>query len=264
MTSASDSRVATGAGARLEPLYQQVAGRLREEILGGRFPVGSTLPTVKQLAHRFGVSQQTAREAIVRLKAAGLVSSRRRGGTRVEAIHVDQSGHVLGAIQQLLSYSDSVRLKVTGKDLVTARTDVAELLQCPPGEPWLRLTGHRRLGDDPSPRVYLEVYIHRAYPRVFEKINGRTKTIFRMFEEIYGEQIVEFRQEIRAVAINGAAARTLGVPEGSLGMRYVNRFIGETGETLEVSVNIHPLNGDDEALRRPPILPGSGTFGATE
>ena len=240
---------------RFEPLYQQVAARLREEVLSGRYAVGDTLPTVRQIAERFSVSQQTVREALARLKAAGLVSSRRRGGTRVEAVHLDKSGYVTQSIQELLAYGDSVRLKVTGKDWISARTETAELLQCTPGEHWLRVSGHRHVGDDPKPRVYLEVYINRAYPRVFEAVTGRTKVIFRMFEELYGLQIMEFRQEIRTIALTGAAAKTLGVVEGSLGMRYVNRFVGDTGEVLQVSINIHPLDEGQGAVVRPAVRP---------
>lgn len=246
-----------GDGTRLEPLYQRVATRLREDIAAGVYPVGSSLPTVKQLAGQFGVSMQTTRDALARLRVAGLVSSRRKGGTRVEAVHVDNSGHVMASIQQLLAYGESVRLQVQTKELIVARTDTAELLQCPPGEAWLKVSGYRQLGDDPRPRVFLEVFINHAYPRVFEKVTGRTKTIFRLFEDIYGAPIIEFRQEIRTVAIRGAAAKLLNVPEGTLGMRYINRFIGQSGEALEVSVNIHPLTDTSEdVLRRSVVAPG--------
>lgn len=242
--------------ARPEPLYQQVSATLREQIASGIYPVGSTLPTVKQLAESFGVSLQTARDAVARLRVAGLVSTRRKGGTRVEAVHIDGSGHVMASIQQLLAYGESVRLQVQKKELVVARTDTAELLQCTPGEAWLKVSGYRQLGDDPRPRVYLEVFINQAYPRVFDKITARTKAIFRMFEEVYGLAIVEFRQEIRTVAITGAAAALLDVPVGTLGMRYVNRFIGQAGDVVEVSVNIHPLSDTSEdMLRRSVVAP---------
>ncbi len=249
-----------GENARLEPLYQRVASRLRDDIAAGVYPVGETLPTVKQLANQFGVSLQTARDALARLRTAGLVSTRRKGGTRVEAVHVDQSGHVMASIQQLLAYGESVRLHVQAKELIVARTETAELLQCPPGQAWLKVSGYRQLGDDPRPRVFLEVFINQAYPRVFEKVTPRTKTIFRLFEEIYGATIIEFRQEIRTVAIRGAAAKLLDVPEGTLGMRYINRFIGQSGEALEISVNIHPLTDtSQDMLRRSVVAPGITT-----
>jgi GntR family transcriptional regulator len=256
------SMLAASAGAGLQPLYRQLADRLRAAIRAGDFEIGSTLPSVKALAERYGVSQQTVREALGLLKAGGLVSSRRRGGTRVEAVHVDRSGHVMQALQQVLAYGESVHLKVVSKEVIVARTDVAELLQCRPGEPWLKVTGYRHLGTDPAPRVYVEVYINHSYPLVFEKITGRTRTIFSMFEDLYGESFVEFRQEVRTVRLPDAAARTLGADDGAIGLRYVNRFIGEFGDTLEVSVNAHLL--DDPAamsLRKAAVVPGIGTAG---
>ena len=238
------------------PLYLQVAAQLRAEILAGRFPVGSNLPTVKQLAALHGVSQQTAREAVARLRNTGLVSTRRKGGTRVELQHLDPSGHVQDAIEQLLNYGDQVRLKIDAKEWFVARREMAELLNCPPGASWMLARGHRRLGDDPRPRVHVEAYINPAYPEVFETITPRTKVIFRKFEEHYGIQVGEFRQELRTVAVTGMAARTLGLEEGALAMRYVHRFFDPFGEALQVSINIHPIDENATKLvKRPTLLP---------
>jgi GntR family transcriptional regulator len=247
------ARAKAGKG---RPLYRQLAEQIRQAIRDGQFPVGSNLPSVLELAERFAVSPQTARDAVALLRSGGLVSTRRRGGTRVEATHVDRSGHVIGALEQLLAYGDSVLLKVTGKETIIARTDIAELLQCSPGEPWFRISGYRHLRDDPRPRVYLEVYVNAAYPLIFEKVTSRTKRIFSMFDEVYGEPFTEFRQELKTVALSPAAAECLRAPAGTIGLRYVNRFIGEFGETLEVSLNTHLLDDPDAiSLRRSPVVP---------
>jgi DNA-binding GntR family transcriptional regulator len=250
------------AGAALQPLYRQFAETLRNAIRAGDYPVGDTLPSVRELADAHGLSQQTVRDALGLLRSGGLVSTRRRGGTRVEPNHVDRSGHVLQALDQLLAYGDSVRLEVTRKEVVIARTEVAELLQCAPGQAWLKVSGYRHLRGDPRARVALEVYINSAYPRVFEKISGRTKTIFSMFQSLYGETFVEFRQEVRTIRLPPSAAETLQAPEGAMGLRYVNRFIGEFGDPMEVSVNMHLLD-DPEAmsLRRAPVVPALSRAG---
>ena len=123
--------------AQLDPLYRQVATRLREDIRSGALAVGTVLPPLRDLAEEWKVSQQTMRGALELLRAAGLVSTRRRGGTRIEAMHVDRSGQVMATLDNILAYSENVRLRVTAKETIIARTGVAELLQSPPGRPWM-------------------------------------------------------------------------------------------------------------------------------
>jgi GntR family transcriptional regulator len=57
-------------------LYEQMADALRAEIREGRYRPGDRLPSERQLSERFGVSKVTARQAIVQLRAEGLVTSR--------------------------------------------------------------------------------------------------------------------------------------------------------------------------------------------
>ncbi len=64
--------------------YEVVAGRLREEILSGRFPQGTRLPNETVLAAEFGVSRATVREALRLLAAQNLIHTtkgRRAGAT---------------------------------------------------------------------------------------------------------------------------------------------------------------------------------------
>jgi GntR family transcriptional regulator len=243
--------------AQLDPLYRQVATRLREDIRSGALAVGTVLPPLRDLAEEWKVSQQTMRGALELLRAAGLVSTRRRGGTRIEATHVDRSGQVMATLDNILAYSDNVRLRVTAKETIIARTGVAELLQSPPGRPWFRISGYRHLAGDPTPRVHSEVFINAAYPRVFERINSRTKRIYAMFGPLYGEDFVEFRQELRTVPLSAEARSVLGGSDGAeLGLRYINRFFGEFGDVMEVAVNIHRLEDPHAAmLRRPAVTP---------
>lgn len=66
-------------------LTQQVAKQIASDILSGRYPVGSRLPSGKDLAQRFGVSQSVIREVTERLRAQGLIDSRQGSGCTVRA-----------------------------------------------------------------------------------------------------------------------------------------------------------------------------------
>src|SRR5215475_9393917 len=52
-------------------LYRQIADQLRQLIDDGEYPVGSRLPTERELAEKLGVSRPTVREALVALEVEG-------------------------------------------------------------------------------------------------------------------------------------------------------------------------------------------------
>ncbi len=66
------------------PLYTQIASSLRHEIETGTWPVGTKLPAMSALAERFGVANQTMRQAIGVLEEEGLVLRRQGVGTVVQ------------------------------------------------------------------------------------------------------------------------------------------------------------------------------------
>ena len=65
-------------------LHEQVVLRLVQQIVGGEFAPGGSLPTEPDLAHRFGVSRTVVREAVRVLASKGLVAVRQGSGMRVQ------------------------------------------------------------------------------------------------------------------------------------------------------------------------------------
>lgn len=72
------------------PLVEQAAQRLREQIAGGAWPVGTKLPGETTLAKELGVGRSTVREALRALAGAGLVQSRQGAGVFVIAAEPDE------------------------------------------------------------------------------------------------------------------------------------------------------------------------------
>jgi DNA-binding GntR family transcriptional regulator len=66
-----------------QPLSQQLAALLREEILSGKRAPGSRLPTIMQLATEHGVATATVVKALRILKSEGLVIGSTGHGTFV-------------------------------------------------------------------------------------------------------------------------------------------------------------------------------------
>jgi GntR family transcriptional repressor for pyruvate dehydrogenase complex len=78
----TETLAAIGPVAR-SSVVDAVSDRLRNEILAGRIPAGSRLPSERELSLALGVNRLTLRAALARLEAQGLVSTRHGSGTEV-------------------------------------------------------------------------------------------------------------------------------------------------------------------------------------
>jgi len=63
--------------------YRKIADDLREAIARGQYQPGGTIPTESEISTSYGVNRTTARRAIARLRAEGLVVPIKRRGTVV-------------------------------------------------------------------------------------------------------------------------------------------------------------------------------------
>lgn len=64
-------------------LSDQLYGKVFEQITSGRFKLGEQLPSEVEIAEKFGVSRPVVREAFLRLRVDGLITSRQGLGTFV-------------------------------------------------------------------------------------------------------------------------------------------------------------------------------------
>lgn len=76
---------------RREKLGDQLYGQILEQIVSGALREGDKLPSEHQICHSFQVSRPTVREALMRLHADGLVTTRQGAGTFVQK---RPSGHL--------------------------------------------------------------------------------------------------------------------------------------------------------------------------
>lgn len=98
-----------------------IAGSLRDRIISGELPDGSSLPTLEKMVQEFGVSSPSVREALRILETEGLVSVR-RGNVGGAVVHVPKplsAAHMIGIILQ--------SQKVTVADLESALTSLEPL-----------------------------------------------------------------------------------------------------------------------------------------
>jgi DNA-binding GntR family transcriptional regulator len=233
----------SAAVAAGQPQYALVAQRLIADISGGRYPVGGLLPTELELCRQFGVSRHTVREAIRRLQERGLVTRRRGIGTSVKAKRVQQR-YVQSsmAISDLPRYVEETRLVTAAAADVIAGAALADLLRCPAGQRWIRVTGLRYAGKEKLPMALSDIYINAAYGGIRRRIGTIKVPVYTLIEKQYGISVVAVQQEIRASLIGAADARRLSVKPGSAGLVVTRRYFDPADRTIEVAVNLHPAD----------------------
>ncbi len=65
------------------PIYAQIKEQLKEQILSGQIPEGSTLPSIRQLAKEVGVSVITTTRAYSDLESEGFIATMQGKGSVV-------------------------------------------------------------------------------------------------------------------------------------------------------------------------------------
>ena len=84
-----------------EPLFEQVAGQVRDAVLTGRLRAGARLPSAKELAGSLDVNQHTVLHAYQVLRDEGFLDLRRGRGATVRHDHPSPDPRLLSAIDDV-------------------------------------------------------------------------------------------------------------------------------------------------------------------
>jgi GntR family transcriptional regulator, transcriptional repressor for pyruvate dehydrogenase complex len=156
-------------------LTQQVSQQIAGDILSGLYPVGTRLPSGKDLAQRFGVSPAVIREVTERLRAQGLIDSRQGSGctvrarTQITGFQVPESGDAnstdLASVFELRldlegAAAALAAVRRTNEDLEALEailTALAEHLYTPDRAVELDIAFHVALGDATHNRYFKDL-----------------------------------------------------------------------------------------------------------
>jgi len=155
-------------------LYMEIAEEIRRQIEEGVFRPGDRLPTLRELADRFGVSRATVREALSALRGQGLVEFRHGMGTYVRTASVEMWMQPLDAAI-LLSY-DNVR------DLIELQTAVLAQIA-------YRAAAHRMESDYSA--LSHALFELEASPRRGEHRIASELKFFSVLAELAGNRLLE-------------------------------------------------------------------------
>jgi GntR family transcriptional regulator len=234
------SRNGRGAGG---PRYQQVANELIDGIGRGLYPVGGLLPTEMELCEQYRISRSTVREALRKLRDVGLISRRRRIGTKVLSRTPPASyRQPTNSIGDLLQYADDTRVEILSKKRIVCDPPLAELLECRVGRAWLKINSLRTIPDTPNPICMTTAYLDARLPDLDRNLEGIDGPISAMLERVYGVRIARIEQSIQAIALGKRQAKLLKSEPGSPALLATRRYYREDGTLIELSSAIHPAD----------------------
>ncbi|HZP88373.1 MAG TPA: GntR family transcriptional regulator [Burkholderiales bacterium] len=232
--------LAKAASAPALPRYAQIANELIEQIVRGKYPIGSLLPREIELSEHYRVSRHTMREALRRLTDTGMVSRRRRAGTEViSASPPAPYRQPVNSIDDLLQYGEGTNVRVLGRERVKCDAELAGFLGCAVGDEWLRVETTRQQDGDSPPICLTSNYLSLELPGIERLVRRLTGPISAMLEREYGLRIATIEQSMQAVQLRKPEARVLQVKAGTAGLRAVRRYFDASSRLLEVSDALH-------------------------
>lgn len=227
-------------------LYRDVADKLKEDIMSGRYPIGSFLPTETELEATFSVSKITVRKAIELLAADEYVEKRSGRGTTV------LSNRPYNKLSKGTTFSQL--LEKTGKEY-TKKNLSYELVELAPEHPAYSLMGkevmrlRRMYYFDHQPFIYYEYHLPKQLKgtsiEVFEE-----KSLYRLLDE-HRMIIDRFQDAFVATTLTEEQQKFMITPEVAAlkRTRYSYDLQGEVVEYTEGIYNtaLHPYMIEFEA-----------------
>jgi len=229
------------------PLYLEVASTLRQAIVRGIYPVGSRIPTEDELCERFLVSRHTVREALRRLRADGLITSRQGGRPVVVPPSALNAVRLFSAEmgKDFWDYTMGTRLAIHSMGMVTIGKALATQFDVGQGEEWLRVCGYRQAGEDGPMICWNDYLIVAEYAAVGRLLPRHVGPVVPLIEDLFSAKIVKVHQSMSAVSMPGEQATMLQVTAKSPALKIQTRCETSEEKLALISISLH--RGEDTA-----------------
>lgn len=229
------------------PVYEEIADTLREEIINGSYPPGSTLPNLTELRAHFNAAPGTIRQAIGLLAEEGMVEPIRRRGTvvrgaparelitRQRKVFRDERGYFFD-----LAAQNWVAILTPRVNQTPPPADLGGLLGVKPGQ--LVVTRDRVMGDAETDEVhhlsisYLPPWLVEQLPVLGEAETGAGGIYDRIEEAGFGPLAWDERIGARAPSARERKVWTL-VP-GTPVLRLIRIARTPDGRVCEVNETV--------------------------
>jgi GntR family transcriptional regulator len=231
------------------PRYAEVAADLIAAIEAGRYDLGDDLPSEARLCAEYQVSRFTVREALRRVEETGLITRRQGSGSRVIAL-AREARYALTrrSDTDLLRYTEQTRLELTSSPR-TPSSARARTLGLGDPKNWVHVSGIR-LVPGARPIGFVDIFVLQELEPVLVEISGTLdNALFRRLLEHCHLTLAHVDEVVSATSLPARAAKLLDTSPGGEALQIIRRFSSQESGLFEVSVNLHPAERFDYALR---------------
>ena len=209
------------AGPAFSPLYQQVKTLMTRSLQQGEWQPGALIPSEKDLAARFKVSQGTVRKSIDELAAENLLVRRQGKGTFV-ATHAEEKVQfrflrLMPDCADLAEHAEPGAMERRFIDCrrLRAPAELARALQLRASDAAIQV--RRLLSFRGAPVVLDDIWLPAALFKglTAERLSGYRGPMYALFESEFGVRMIRAEEKIRAVAADAAAAALLDLAPGA-------------------------------------------------
>lgn len=220
------------------PPYLQVVQHLREQILKGELRDGDKVPSVRQIAERWGIAQATAMRAIATLRADGIVESVTGVGTIVRTqnnLHRSARDRFTRMLSTGKIYAPGEHAVIKSAGLAPATGAVADALGIEEGTEAIRRHRVTYSGETPvsASTSWFVADLARTVPSltVTERIPGGTPSAIQAATGRLAKSAEDRMSVDRATA---EQAEELGIDPGDPVFVGLNVLRDADGEVIEV------------------------------
>lgn len=218
---------------RAKIMYLEIADQIKSEIINGKYPVGSLLPTENELEALFGVSKITVRKAIEILAADEYVEKRSGKGTTILSDRPYNKLSKAASFSQLLKEAD-LQLETRILDLKKQKLTPADELYAYFGREMLvyrrlyLLQGH--------PYILFSHHLPAALSKLRPAVFAGT-SLYRLLI-LQGYEIESFEDDFVAVQLSEKEQQLLETTS-SIGLKRIRKSSAADGSLVEYSTAIY-------------------------
>lgn len=218
---------------RTKILYLDIAEQIKNDIITGKYPVGSLLPTEVEFEEMFGVSKITIRKAVELLATDEYVEKKSGKGTTVVSDRPYNKLSKAASFSQVLQKSN-LRLSTKVLDLSKVRLKKTD--------PLYRYFGGEML-------LYRRVYLLEGQPYIYfchhlpgnlghlTLLDFEKESLYRLLN-LSGYEIASFEDDFVAVHLSEEDQKILQTDE-TIGIRRVRKSLDEDGQLVEYSEAVY-------------------------
>ncbi len=217
------------------PLYFQLKNILLEEMSTGNYPIGSMIPTEKELSKIFAISRTTVRQAITELVQEGKLYRFKSKGTFVARpkISHDFITRLQTFNEEILQAGRIPSTELLAFEVVTMPEDCVYHLHAEAGSKAIFL--HRKRYADGIPVVVVETYLQYDVCKFILDHDFSKESLYNVLSQNEKTKIFRVSRVVEAVAADSRDAAILEIKRGKPVHFFLTTGFNHDNQPIEYS-----------------------------